>query len=1317
MAVSTLFKAANEEFKRKNYSKAISIYAEIQRRGITNYATMDILRCQRYAKRLDDESKISYRPKCVYYGSINTDKINLLHNLLSAYQGFDLLLIDEANPYEVSCITRESENNTNIQPVSTQLEIETKKDNITDEEYAIAVDFYRQIPKGRIPFYDKLNDSLTLNSDFQEQYSHLLHQILSLIIPFKPDIVLIWHHLKPFNRLLTRYLRMNGLRVVFLHEGFLPGSISFDEHGMMAESDITSVNPLLSDYTNDELLRAAYICGELLRKSYSRKQLSLDQLNKSKAYLSQTGLPHSINIPECKPTILVLGSNDIEASIECTNAENFQIHSPMGHNSFTMLENVCKFALANNLSVAYKPHPSLLNHGNISNRLTIYMDLLREYASVLTLYPYADLSDLLTKSLVTVTLVSSSAYNALFHENPVVLYGVTPLSNKNICYQIDSYSSSHECLAEAISTGLTPIQYSNFILHIAQLISSNHYFSEYSPCFSKSGKQVIPSYGKFMYHESLYLPNLFHQYGLHEKYTTSVTSTCPELTLLKINIFCTFPPQKYSGGRYHAFSFALALAAIGAQIRIFTNHPPIYLSDFEGNDAIHNIEIVKVGSNALSDKILKKYSADISVIFPTSSVNATIKNLIDTLSRLKVFNPKMKTCFVEFESENFWIKHNTMQAVGHQRDWSAWDMMSVLSDVIISTTKYGLSLAKHSYPLSVNPWFTYIPCPIAKRYSTFDTVPPSQRRILAFVREALPHKGLSAILSLLSPSLANYKLTLVGSLSDKTNQRIIDLCSKFNIEYEHILNCSEQKKWTLYYQSYCLLYPSIFEGFGLPPLEAEACGVPVVARPIPTLLEILSPHTFFADDCSDEAFARAFENFQCSYPSQPRFDPVHKSIVDFPNFTIFIASRFYSFIHLERSLPIAATARKKYSILLWPPISSDYEVCSHFHRCRWYLKKSSLAISAKFDVNIPTTSKTKFPLIKGNPPYPDYISKNSVPASIKIIKVEDDSHLTFLENFLRSNPNAIILKGQSFSEDFQLTFKNFPPYRVYDVETERVGSKEYANYTRVHWDSISRSDKDTLLLASRRRFGVFASNHVANDISYVFCTGPSIDSYSDFSFESSLRIGCNTTILNDELYRGLGLHILTAGDVVSHFGVSAYAQEFRTILRRRILEDGLYFFTTAMFGYHILLESPELSDNIIFAEQGVDGPVTNLFDTWLLPKLSSTLNIHMLPIAATLTSKIYLLGVDGQSNDETKNEDFWAHSSSAQMHSLVNTGHIAHPTFAIDRDYDSSKKVKEIERFDSSCSASFSAGMKLGKQYIVLNDTYTQSMKPFVVNK
>ncbi len=67
----------------------------------------------------------------------------------------------------------------------------------------------------------------------------------------------------------------------------------------------------------------------------------------------------------------------------------------------------------------------------------------------------------------------------------------------------------------------------------------------------------------------------------------------------------------------------------------------------------------------------------------------------------------------------------------------------------------------------------------------------------------------------------------------------------------------EADKPALYRLASVFAYPSLYEGFGLPVLEAMACGTPVVANDIPALAEIVGDGAFLVEAGSARAMAGA----------------------------------------------------------------------------------------------------------------------------------------------------------------------------------------------------------------------------------------------------------------------------------------------------------------------------------------------------------------------------------------------------------------------------------------------------------------------------
>ena len=67
----------------------------------------------------------------------------------------------------------------------------------------------------------------------------------------------------------------------------------------------------------------------------------------------------------------------------------------------------------------------------------------------------------------------------------------------------------------------------------------------------------------------------------------------------------------------------------------------------------------------------------------------------------------------------------------------------------------------------------------------------------------------------------------------------------------------EQDKVALLGGAEALVYPSLYEGFGLPVLEAMACGTPVVTSDVSALPEIAGDAALLVDPRDPEAIASA----------------------------------------------------------------------------------------------------------------------------------------------------------------------------------------------------------------------------------------------------------------------------------------------------------------------------------------------------------------------------------------------------------------------------------------------------------------------------
>ena len=170
--------------------------------------------------------------------------------------------------------------------------------------------------------------------------------------------------------------------------------------------------------------------------------------------------------------------------------------------------------------------------------------------------------------------------------------------------------------------------------------------------------------------------------------------------------------------------------------------------------------------------------------------------------------------------------------------------------------------------LEVDPGRVAVVYPgVSRRFLEAAARPRHDRRdeepFVLFVGGTNPRKNLPRLVAAMrllrrDPAHAQVKLKVVGASADifGTPPAIAEPGNRPE-GVEFLGAVSEETLIGLYRGAVCLCYPSLYEGFGLPPLEALACGTPVVAADIPVLREVLADAAAFADPTDVAALAEA----------------------------------------------------------------------------------------------------------------------------------------------------------------------------------------------------------------------------------------------------------------------------------------------------------------------------------------------------------------------------------------------------------------------------------------------------------------------------
>lgn len=107
----------------------------------------------------------------------------------------------------------------------------------------------------------------------------------------------------------------------------------------------------------------------------------------------------------------------------------------------------------------------------------------------------------------------------------------------------------------------------------------------------------------------------------------------------------------------------------------------------------------------------------------------------------------------------------------------------------------------------------------------------------------------------------DYVLVITGSLRDEGNS-LKELCDNLQISSQVIFTgfIEEDMLPLLYNAAELFVYPSFYEGFGLPPLEAMSCGTPVITSNVSSIPEVVGDAGILIDPYDTSNLMEALVN-------------------------------------------------------------------------------------------------------------------------------------------------------------------------------------------------------------------------------------------------------------------------------------------------------------------------------------------------------------------------------------------------------------------------------------------------------------------------
>ncbi len=122
-----------------------------------------------------------------------------------------------------------------------------------------------------------------------------------------------------------------------------------------------------------------------------------------------------------------------------------------------------------------------------------------------------------------------------------------------------------------------------------------------------------------------------------------------------------------------------------------------------------------------------------------------------------------------------------------------------------------------------------------------------------------PHKNEDRLLRAFASAKISHEIRLV--FSGEASHELIGLAGSLGVDRRVVFlgRVEEEQLPSIYRGALSLVFPSLYEGFGLPVVEAMACGTPVIASSTPTFHEVAADAAIYFDPHDTADLVKAIE--------------------------------------------------------------------------------------------------------------------------------------------------------------------------------------------------------------------------------------------------------------------------------------------------------------------------------------------------------------------------------------------------------------------------------------------------------------------------